>query len=338
MESVVHARYKKKSKRLKCVLLIMTLMIVALSLSLRYRAIKQVVVTYTMALTSYFNKNEYLEEKKPVAIQLQSIQAPDRAYKYITLDKDALYRGNLILINKDAPCKFQEQDELVYLNKLHHRAYKIEEKQYLNKTMAKMLNKMLVDFRKATNKKDIIVTSGYRSLEAQEQILNEKVDNLGDTEAIKWAMLPGYSEHHSGYAVDIGIYTDDHIYISYKGQEPYNWINEHCFEYGIIRRYAEDKSDLTGISNEAWHYRYVGIPHAYIMRARDMCLEEYIDYLRNFTYDKQHLIADIGKEEYEIYFVPAQAKAYNIPVPENMAYSLSGNNMDGFIVTCHIEK
>lgn len=59
----------------------------------------------------------------------------------------------------------------------------------------------------------------------------------------------------------------------------YGWLAEHAWEYGFIRRYPPDKTDITGISNEPWHYRYVGREAAADMRELGICLEEYIDYL-----------------------------------------------------------
>lgn len=65
--------------------------------------------------------------------------------------------------------------------------------------------------------------------------------------------------------------------VSFKGTEQSDWISEHCWEYGFILRYAEDKEDITGFVAEAWHFRYVGTEHSLIMRDENLCLEEYIE-------------------------------------------------------------
>ena len=61
----------------------------------------------------------------------------------------------------------------------------------------------------------------------------------------------------------------------------YEWLDNNAYKYGFIKRYPEDKSDITGIGYEPWHYRYVGKEAAAQMKHKNMCLEEYLDYLSN---------------------------------------------------------
>ena len=97
------------------------------------------------------------------------------------------------------------------------------------------------------------------------------------------------------------------------------------------------KSDLTGVSYEPWHFRFVGKPHAYIMTQQGICMEEYIDYLKQFPFGRQHLqIEDYDGKRYEIYYVKAEEGDTQVPVPTGRAYTLSGNNVDGFIVTVEL--
>ena len=100
----------------------------------------------------------------------------------------------------------------------------------------------------------------------------------------------------------------------------------------MMVRYDEDKEALTGIGDEPWHFRYVGIPHAAVMAEEDLCLEEYIDYLKQFPYDGQHLTAEYGGEAYEIWYC-AGTQAW---LPDTGEYTVSGNNVDGVIVTYKI--
>lgn len=256
-------------------------------------------------------------------------------YDYISMQQQEVYRGKLSLINNYHEYHFLGQEELVNVVR-KDMAYKVEDKEILlNKEALNQFNWMMKDFRRSTGKRDIILTSGYRSIIDQEKILNEKKALLGKEEALNWAMHPGYSEHHSGYAVDISIYTDQGNYIKYRGQNEYGWINENCYKYGFIRRYAKEKMYMTGVKNEEWHYRYVGIPHSYLMVKMNLCLEEYINYLKQFAFDNQHLKISLKQKNYEVYFVPAnegQAET-KVPVPRDKAYSISGNNEDGYIVT-----
>ncbi|MBP3269014.1 MAG: D-alanyl-D-alanine carboxypeptidase family protein, partial [Ruminococcus sp.] len=118
----------------------------------------------------------------------------------------------------------------------------------------------------------------------------------------------------------------------------YAWINENCYKYGFIERYKEDKTELTQIQPEPWHFRYVGLPHAYYITKNNLCMEEYISMLSQYVYGEHHLeFTDENGNGYEVYYVPADMGAdnTNIPVPAGKKYDISGNNIDGFIVTLY---
>jgi hypothetical protein len=100
----------------------------------------------------------------------------------------------------------------------------------------------------------------------------------GEDYAKKYVASPGYSEHHTGLAVDVGIFYPDGSQGSFSESQNAVWMRNNCQHFGFVRRYAEDKTAITGISNEAWHFRYVGMPHAFYMTAHNLCLEEYIDF------------------------------------------------------------
>ena len=308
------------------------------------KPIRSTFLTYAIKFLSYFDHSKLDEtpniEPHSLTIKVAELEDEDEEYGYVSVDREGIYEGELILVNLKEIYRFQNEDELVSIIKKKNDKYKLLNKDMLlSIKMVQSLNRMMTDFEKYTGKHDMIITSAYRSLEEQSEALEEKINEFGEEEALKWAMLPGYSEHHTGYAVDMSIRTDDDVYIPYKGQNDYSWINKNCFKYGIVRRYTEDKVAITGISNEPWHYRYVGIPHAYLMTIHDLCLEEYIAYLRQFTFEDEHLLISTEEGNYEIYYVAANATGKTeIPVPKNRPYSISGNNIDGFIITVYLRK
>lgn len=125
-----------------------------------------------------------------------------------------------------------------------------------------------------------VVVSGYRTAQEQQQILDDKIESYrqegysdADASALAqdWVAIPGTSEHQTGLAVDINA---DGIHSA--GYEVYDWLLDHADEYGFIKRYPEDKVELTGISNEPWHYRYVGKKAAAEITKKGLCLEEYL--------------------------------------------------------------
>ena len=88
---------------------------------------------------------------------------------------------------------------------------------------------------------------------------------------------PGTSEHELGLAVDIVDHYSDSENI-HENHALY-WLSEHCWEYGWILRYPPEKSHITGIMFEPWHFRYVGVELAMELKASGLCLEEYLDAL-----------------------------------------------------------
>jgi len=88
--------------------------------------------------------------------------------------------------------------------------------------------------------------------------------------------VPGTSEHQLGLAVDI-VDLDHQLLDETQEDTPVQrWLLAHSWEYGFILRYPSEKSELTGIIYEPWHYRYVGKEHAKVMFQQGVCLEEYV--------------------------------------------------------------
>ena len=129
------------------------------------------------------------------------------------------------------------------------------------------------------------IISAYRTLERQTELYQEKVEeyknlgyNEGDAkiEAGKWVAVPGTSEHCLGYAADLCSLEEN-----FENSDQFAWLQKHCAEYGFILRYPKDKVDITKISYEPWHYRYVGSKHAQMIMSQGLCLEEYLEQYRS---------------------------------------------------------
>ncbi|HIZ53668.1 MAG TPA: M15 family metallopeptidase [Candidatus Enterococcus avicola] len=142
---------------------------------------------------------------------------------------------------------------------------------------------------------DLMLVSGYRSISYQEQIFNENVNALiyqGESEVSAKKIVkqtstePGYSEHHTGLTFDIvdqdwsNNFTDNLLSEAYAETRGGIWLATHAREYGFILRYPKGKEEITEISFEPWHYRYVGIEHAKYIEAHQLTLEEYLDLLK----------------------------------------------------------
>ncbi len=91
-----------------------------------------------------------------------------------------------------------------------------------------------------------------------------------------WVARPGTSEHETGLAVDIVDTSYQPLDEAQEDTAVQRWLMAHCAEYGFILRYPTEKSALTGVNYEPWHYRYVGEEAAREIMERDLCLEEYL--------------------------------------------------------------
>ena len=130
-----------------------------------------------------------------------------------------------------------------------------------------------------------LICSSYRNQDTQAQLFEAEVQNWlarsctqqdAQRQAAMWVARPGTSEHQTGLAVDI---VDTSYQILDEGQENtpvQQWLMAHCAEYGFILRYPTDKSEITGVGYEPWHYRYVGVEAAREIMANGLCLEEYL--------------------------------------------------------------
>ena len=127
----------------------------------------------------------------------------------------------------------------------------------------------------------MFVAEGYRTQEEQQELFDDKVEEyqervllefLARWKAKKWVAVPGTSEHQLGLAVDINADISKS-----SSQEVYSWLANNAHKYGFIQRYPADKTEITGISYEPWHYRYVGEEVASEIYEEKICLEEYID-------------------------------------------------------------
>ena len=133
-------------------------------------------------------------------------------------------------------------------------------------------------------KEGIILTpySGYRSYERQERNYKNLTEqymsqySLSREEAARKAatviLPPGTSEHNLGLAMDICNTKD-----SFADTKEYKWLTENAHKYGFILRYTEDKTDITGIVDEPWHWRFVGTEYAVDIKNSGLCLEEYLE-------------------------------------------------------------
>jgi D-alanyl-D-alanine dipeptidase/carboxypeptidase len=243
----------------------------------------------------------------------------------LRLLKEQMHRGELILINSKHPVRENISNKLIPLIPKSNDIL-------LDAQAASMLTHLM---REIEHEDEIIPVSGYRPKQEQDAIYKESIKNNGEEFTRKYVALPGRSEHQTGFAIDLGENKEDVDFICpdfpYTGI--YGKFREKASRYGFIERYQRGKEKITGISHEPWHFRYVGYPHAEIIRDKGICLEEYIDLIKKYRFEDKRLIFSHKNRKIEMFYAPASGDETYVTVPDDMPYQVSGNNVDGFIIT-----
>lgn len=256
-------------------------------------------------------------------------------WQRITMPESSLSEGSLVLVNQGNAFDASIPKAVsVYENK--NRSYLVKDI-YLSVTpeTVKALNNWMEAFAAETGITDVNIVSGWRSFADQTAIYDNAVASKGQAHADAYIALPGHSEHHTGLAVDLDTYNvENGTSGGFDGDGEYAWAVQHAWEYGFIQRYPPSKSGITGIDYESWHFRYVGLPHSYVMASENLCLEEYIDYLRSFPFSGEHLSVSCLGASYELYFCPEG----QVIVPVSGHYTVSGNNADGYIIVINTSE
>lgn len=151
-----------------------------------------------------------------------------------------------------------------------------------NRTAVEALRRMLEDAIE-DGVSNWQVSSAYRTHADQQALVDQSVNKYKKNNpswskerclsATYQTVAPaGTSEHQTGLAFDLTVPG-----VSFTGTEQQKWLHKHCYEYGFIVRFTEDKQSKTGFLAESWHFRYVGVEAAQVMTFNNWCLEEYIE-------------------------------------------------------------
>ena len=237
--------------------------------------------------------------------------------KTISVPANDVHTGNLLLVDSAHPLT-STPATTPFLN-ITYDHFRLPTKNLtINNEMIEPLVSMFNDFYKVSNFGNTMIYCTMNST----------------TAAAYSAVIP---ERLTGLTIDLAVWDDAvSSHTPFTGTDKFAWFPQHAAEYGFVLRFADDKSAITGQSGCTWHYRYVGVPHATYMSAQNLCLEEYLELLKNeHSYEKQHLMVDAGGTSYEVYYYPAAvgATATDVSVPADADYVISGDNLSGYIIT-----
>ena len=238
--------------------------------------IMSIILIVKVNTKSIMTSSEVMEET--TKNELEENSTSDEKININEINKSSVNDWNLILVNKENPIPENYSVNIV----------KIEDNFEVDEKIKESTEKMLADARASGINPEIC--SSYRSTKYQTTLYNNKINEYlrkgfnreqATEQASKWVTTPGTSEHEIGLSLDI---IDNSYQILDENQENtpvQKWLMEHCYEYGFILRYPTEKRDITKINYEPWHYRYVGVKDAMIIKEKGYCLEEYIEFLKD---------------------------------------------------------
>ena len=259
-------------------------------------------------------------------------------------------KGALVLVNPSHKLVYDPKDDVIELyasrGKLESGAntYKLSNIYLkLNEAALKAFNAWMASAYSQTNGY-ILVSDAFRTFEEQQDIFDKALNTYGADKVLQYAMKPNNSDFRAGYSVYLKYMPADKNTYALSDKEAATAlaaINASAAQYGFVVRYPKGSSAVTGVSDTAmpYQYRYVGAAHATVMTACGLTLEEYIAGVKNYTSDNR-LKVTTANADYHVFYVPAVAdNNTTILIPKNAdSYDISGNNIDGFIVSVTFNK
>lgn len=246
--------------------------------------------------------------------------------KTVTLQNKKINSGSLILVNRSHPFVGEKEENLApACGQAPSVLIQCRAGIFLSNLMKRL-----------DGWKQIVPVSGWRSRAEQEEIWNDSILKNGQEFTEKYVAAPGCSEHQTGLAIDLGLKQEVIDFIC--PDFPYSGIcqtfREMAAGYGFVERYPKGKETVTGIGHEPWHFRYVGVPHAMIMKQENLVLEEYIAFIRQYLYGKKSYDFYRGGHKFSVSYLEAgKGEETEFLMDDAFSCSVSGNNVDGFVIT-----
>ncbi len=257
----------------------------------------------------------------------QATQPPKVTYSTISVDTEDVHTGDLILCNAEHPCEFDTaaisegtsadvnfvtiKSVLDTKTEKHYSASDWEVG--LDRDAALAMDSWFEGFYAQNHNTDLRMIGGYRA-------------DASDL------------DFRTGRTLTIGVYPSGASSNFYSATGDYAWLAEHAAEYGFIQRYPEEKDDYFDediTSRRSAVFRYVGIAPAAYITEKGICLEEFLEEIKAYSIDNMLKVTS-GTAQYGMYYMPASngspKTSFSVPAG-NVNYEISGNNMDGFVIT-----
>ena len=198
------------------------------------------------------------------------------------IDENPFY---LTLVNQDntlAPHYYPENLINIY-NEYSSDDVPLKDRHVLMNQEAYLACREMFLAAKSFGMRGVYITSAFRDYTKQDSLYSSYLSKNNNQPVTPTLVAPpGESEHQTGLAIDLEILPDfapEGLDLEFTDQG--KWYLENCWYYGFILRYPANKTHITNVVYEPWHFRYVGKDHALSMKNSGLCLEEYIESLYN---------------------------------------------------------
>lgn len=259
-------------------------------------------------------------------INKPSVHTGDMDLETISVSSDQISKGSLVLANSEH--KYSIPSDVTLLSIYEYRnshsdgiPYSIGDIYNLKMASNALENahNMLIALGSETGNDGIMISSSYG-----------KQDYSKDT--------------HTGLTMVLTVAGGAAAYLEDESNSDLkNWLTSNAHKYGFVVRYPADKAEITGVSDYTHAFRYVGLPHAKYMLDNNLCLEEYITYLKDNTSHKKMITVNATDgHTYSIYYVACPDDINDVKVPISVpnpdgstkySYTISGTNEGGVVIT-----
>ncbi|MBR3629064.1 MAG: D-alanyl-D-alanine carboxypeptidase family protein [Oscillospiraceae bacterium] len=229
----------------------------------------------------------------------------------VPLDTKEISNGKLLLLDGDHAFSGSNADLVDFSGKSENYLMRVNDMP-IKSEVVDALNKMTAAYVMVMERTDLMIYS--------------TTEPVSDVCLYPEAM----PDSATGYCVDVCIYTEEGDIVGIRENSP--WLTNNAHLYGFVRSYTTADEEVTGVASAPHHLRYVGKVHSMIMHEQGLTLTAYIDSLSKHPISDPYYWTD-GSTTWSVYYVPATAGQTQVPVPLNANYEISGNNVDGFIVT-----
>lgn len=214
--------------------------------------------------------NNHKDDKISHIVSIVNVYADEDYYDKDTVKKTDVSKKELMLVNKfNYLDENYAPDDIVKVSVQF--AYGDNE---IKKEVYEKFRSMYNDAKKEGLY--LIITSSYRDYNFQKELWDSYANQKGDEWADSVSARAGYSEHQTGYTLDIVTYNANMS--SFETTDEFKWLQDNAYKYGFILRYPKNKEDITGYSYESWHYRYVGKDVATKIKKLGITFDEYYAY------------------------------------------------------------